>query len=308
MMSKTGVVNELHKNARRNYERRTVLQVGIQNLYQADLVEMIPYASVNRGYKYILTVVDCFSKRGFAFPIKTKTAKDVSLSLRKLFSKGFVPKNIQTDDGGEFFSKMTQNLFKEFGIHHYSSYSVKKASVVEIFNKTLKNRMWKIFSMQGNYRWLKILPKIVSDYNNTNHSKIKMRPIDVKKEHEKLLLRTVYQKNQTIEPIRTRFKVGDVVRISRQKALFEKGFTPNWSTELFIISSIQPGHPTTFLLKDYENKKIRGSFYEQEMQKTNFPDTYLVEKVIRKKGAKVLIKWLGMASEHNSWIDKKELL
>lgn len=307
-MSKAGVVDELHKNARRNYERRTILQVGIQNLYQADLVEMIPYARVNRQYKYILTVVDCFSKRGFAFPIKTKTAKDVSEALRKLFSQGFVPRNLQTDDGGEFFSKTTQNLFKEFHIRHYSSYSIKKASVVERFNRSVRARMWKLFSMQGNYKWLKILPKIVDDYNNTLHSKIKMRPIDVKKEHEKLLLRTVYQKNQTIEPIRTRFKIGDVVRISRQKALFEKGFTPNWSTELFTITSILPGNPTTFLLKDYENKKIRGSFYEQEIQKTKFPETYLVEKIIRKKGAKVLVKWFGMGPEHNGWIDKKDLL
>lgn len=308
-MSKADVVNELHRDARRNYEHRKTIMVSIGDTYQADLIEMIPYAKVNRQFKYILTVIDIFSKFGFAIPLKTKTAKDVSSALREqLFSQGNVPRNLHTDDGGEFFSKITKKLFKEYHINHYSTYSTKKAAICEAFNKTIKRILYKKFSMQGHYKWLQILPEIIKQYNNTIHSTIKMRPKDVKPKHVQTLLQTVYRENQTIGPLKTRLKVGDRVRISRQKAMFEKGYTPNWSTEIFTIYDIRSGPPTTFLLKDYTGQKISGGFYEKEVQKTQYPDVYLVEKVLRRKGDQVLVRWLGMNQQHDSWINKKDII
>ncbi|CAK1578742.1 unnamed protein product [Parnassius mnemosyne] len=103
--------------------------------------------------------------------------------------------------------------------------------------------------------------------------------------------------------------VGDYVRISKYKGTFENGYTPNWSTEIFIIRKLQNTIPTTYLIEDtIRGQPILGGFYAQELQKTKNPNIYLVEKVLRRKGNKVLVKWLGLSSSENSWIDKSNKL
>ena len=98
------------------------------------------------------------------------------------------------------------------------------------------------------------------------------------------------------------------MRISKHKHIFEKGYTPNWTTEIFKIKSIKMTHPITYILQDYEGKTIRGCFYEKELLKTKYPKDYLVEKIVKKKGDKLFVKWLGFPSSHNSWISKKDIL
>lgn len=102
--------------------------------------------------------------------------------------------------------------------------------------------------------------------------------------------------------------VGDFVRISKYKGCFEKGFTPNWSTEIFKIYKVQDTNPTTYLLEDARSRPILGAFYKEEIQKTNHPDIYLVEKVLKRKRNKVYVKWLGLPASENSWIDKTNKL
>jgi len=97
------------------------------------------------------------------------------------------------------------------------------------------------------------------------------------------------------------------VRVSNAKQVFEKGYTPNWSTEIFTIVRVAPTNPVTYHLKDYRDQSILGGFYEHEIQKTKHPDIYLVEKVIKKRGNQVFVKWSGFDNSHNSWINKSEL-
>ncbi|XP_023312625.1 piggyBac transposable element-derived protein 3-like [Anoplophora glabripennis] len=126
------VVNELHKPARKNFRRRHVLVRGLNDLIQADLVEMIPYAKVNKGYRYILIVINVFSKFVWAEPVKRKTAIEVSNAMAKILSQmKYMPHNCQTDLGKEFYNKEFKNLMTQFKINHYSTYSNLKASVVE---------------------------------------------------------------------------------------------------------------------------------------------------------------------------------
>ena len=106
-----------------------------------------------------------------------------------------------------------------------------------------------------------------------------------------------------------KFNVNDRVRISKYKSVFEKGYTPNWSTEIFTIYKVQKNtHPVTYLLKDYQNEQIKGAFYEQELQKVMYPDVYLIDHILRRNGNKVRVKWLGFDSTHNSWISKRDIL
>ena len=145
----------------------------------------------------------------------------------------------------------------------------------------------------------------MEEYNNTKHRTIKMKPKDVTKKHEKMLLETVY--NYKNNNRKFKFKIGDKVRISKYKHLFEKGYTPSWTTEIFTVRKRQPSYPATYLLKDYNNNPIDGGFYEFELQKTNYPKTYLIEKILIRAKGKLYVKWLGFDSSHNSWINKENL-
>lgn len=304
---KKDIVSELHKPARINFKRRRVIVKGINETLQADLVEMIPYSKENKGFKYILIVIDCFSKYVWALPIKSKNSNEVTAAMGKIVSKlSLPPKNLQTDQGTEFHNDKFKRLMKEHNINHYYVFSTKKASIVERVNRTLKNLMWKQFSLQGSYKWLDILHDIVTQYNDTYHRTIHMKPSDVNSRNEKSILKNVYT-HIKIATKNNKYAVGDHVRISKYRGVFDKGYTPNWSNEIFQIRKVRLTNPTTYLLKDEKGEDILGGFYEMELQKVKHPGVYLVEKVLKKKGNKILVKWLGFNNTHNSWIDKKSI-
>lgn len=307
-MSRIQIVNELHKPARKNFIRRRVKIKGIDDLWQADLVEMIPYAKENGGFKYLLTVIDCFSKMAWVIPVKNKKSELIVAAFHSIFKQSRrIPRHLQTDMGTEFYNKHFKQLMRQENINHYSTFTSIKAGIVERFNRTLKEQMWKTFSLQGSYKWLPILKSLVSDYNHKKHRTIQMAPIDVTKSNEKQILKRVYTRHHKIIH-NNKFRVGDFVRVSKFKTIFDKGYTPNWSTEIFKIININQKFPVTYLLEDYQRNPIAGRFYEQELQKTNHPDSYLVEKILKRKGAKVYVKWLGFGSTHNSWIHKTNIL
>ncbi|KAJ8910641.1 hypothetical protein NQ315_012509 [Exocentrus adspersus] len=145
--------------------------------------------------------------------------------------------------------------------------------------------LWRAFSLGGEYKWIHILDDIVDKYNNTVHSTTRMKPVKVTARNERSLLKSTYTHLKIANQI-TKFKVGDHVRISKYREAFEKGYTPNWSSEIFIIRKIRLSNPTTYLLQDEADKEITGGFYELELQKAKHPDAHLVEKVLRKKGNK----------------------
>ena len=301
------LVEELHAPARKNFPRRRVIIRGYDDLWQADVVEMRPYSSSNRGYHYILTVIDALTKYAWAVPLKAKGGREAADAIAGIIREsGRCPKNLQTDMGKEFYNADVQKLLKKHDINHYSTYSVLKASIVERFNRTLKNDMWKQFTLNGNYKWIDLLPRLVSNYNARKHRTIGMRPIDVSPAIAEKLLDTVYSHVKIAGP--AKFKVGDSVRVSKYKTVFEKGYTPNWTTEVFKIVKVQITNPVTYLLEDYKGKPVVGGFYEYELNRATHPDVYLVEKVLRKKGNKVYVKWLGFDGSHNSWINKNNVI
>lgn len=297
------VVDELHRPSRKNFLRRNVIQIGINDTLQIDLVEMIPYHTENCGFKYLLTVIDIFSKKAFARPLKNKTGAEVTKAMSSVLHEiGTPPKNIHSDQGKEFFNKDFQKLMKENNINFYNTFTHLKASICERFNRTLKTRMWKMFSLNGNYKWVKQLPTLIRNYNKSFHRTIKMRPIDVTNEHEQHLLSTVYK--NVVTNSKNRFVVGDHVRISKYKGVFQKGYEPNWSTEIFLVDYVHSTFPITYTLRDLNGTVISGVFYEPELQKVKYNDIYLVEKVLKRKGGKQFVKWLGFDDSHNSWINK----
>lgn len=308
-MSKNSVVNEIHKNARVNFPRRHVVMRDIDDLWQADLIDMKSLSKQNSGYKYILVIIDTFSKYAWAFPLKFKNKDQVSKAFESILKKGRIPKNLQTDFGTEFYNENFKTIVKKFNINHYSTYSTKKASIVERLIRTLKNKMYKQFSFQGNYTWIKgVLEEIVENYNTSKHRTIGLSPNEVNENNKKLILQRFNVGKQLKILKKRNLKVGDFVRISKYKGVFEKGYTPNWSTEIFRIKKVQKTNPVTYLIEDAKHQPILGSFYAEELQKTENPNVYLIEKVLKRKGNKIFVKWLGFPSSENSWIDRTNIL
>lgn len=311
-MSKQEIVKEIHRAARKNFQRRKYLMVGINDTHQADLIEMIPFADQNCGYRYILMVIDVFSKRAWARELKNKTGAEVTKAIESIYNDSLqIPRNLHTDEGKEFYNQHFQRLMKKHKINHYSTFTKLKASIIERLNRTIMNKLWQQFNLQGSHKWRKNIQSIMKTYNSTIHRTIKMRPIDVNEENEERLLRTIYKQNNTINTyneIEVKFHVNDYVRLSKFKSLFEKGYTPNWTTEIFRVTKILPTEPTTYLLADLNDKPIAGCFYEKELQRTKNHDVYLIEKMLKQKGNKILVKWLGFDESHASWINKEDFV
>lgn len=309
-MSKLDLVNELHRQARKNFIRRKTVMKGINDTLQADLVEMIPYSSQNNGMKYILTVINIFSKKAYARALKNKSKNEVAAAMESILNSLNHPiKHIHVDNGKEFYNDTVQRMLQRRNINLFSTYSTKKAYIVERFNRTLKEKMWKKFSYQGSYKWVKILPKLLEEYNSARHRTLEMCPNAVNKENEQEILNTVYNYKSIIsEKSKPKFKIGDKVRLSKYKHIFEKGYTPNWTTEIFSIKKINYTDPITYQLIDYLDNEIKGGVYEDELQLAKYPNLYLVEKIVRKRGNLLYVKWLGFNSTHNSWIDKRNML
>ena len=143
------------------------------------------------------------------------------------------------------------------------------------------------------------LDDIVGEYNNT-YRKIKMKPADIEDNAYIDFKKEVDDKDP-------KFKVGDHVRISKYKNIFAKGYTPNWSEEVFVIKKVKNTVPWTYVINDLNDEEIIGTFYEKEQQKTNQQE-FRIEKVIKRKGNKLYVKWKGYDGSFNSWINKKDLV
>lgn len=309
MSIRATIAKELHAPARKRFPTRPVELKGIDDLYQADLVEMIPFARINNGYKYILTVINCFSKYAYAIPLKNKQASTIAKTIEPILRNNPM-RYLQTDQGTEFYNKDFNECMKRYNIKHYSTYSDKKGSIIERFNRTLKSLMYQKFTEVGNYNWVKILPSLLLQYNNKKHRTIGMKPVEVDSTNEKLVMKHIHKNRQhySTKDKKQLFKVGDKVRISKYKKIFDKGYLPNWTNEIFSIHSVEPTLPVTYTLKDYRNQLLKGKFYDKEIRKTTVGDVYLVEKILKQKGNRAYVKWLGFDGSHNSWVDKSELI
>ncbi|XP_065642663.1 uncharacterized protein LOC136074287 [Hydra vulgaris] len=307
------LANELHKPVIKHFKKRKVIVNGIDKIWAADLVDMQSLSKFNDGIKYLLMVIDVFSKYGWIVPLKNKTGIDVAHALIKIFknssnfhgsegSKNRKCEKLWVDKGKEFYNKHVKSL----GIDIYSTENEEKSSVVERWNRTMKEKMFKYFSANSTRRYIDILDEMVNNYNNTRHSSIKMTPVEASDKKNENIVWLNLNGNVRSGPMHPRFSIGDKVRITKKKKTFEKGYTPRWTEEVFTISKIQYTDPPTYKINDYNGEEIQGTFYEQELQKTN-QEIFRIEKVIRKLKNKSLVKWYGYPDSFNSWIDNKEL-
>ena len=312
------LADELHKPIRKKFKKRRVYANGVDAIWAADLVDMQSFSRFNKGYKYILMIIDVFSKYGWAIALKTKTGIKVARAFSELWKKQTPPQKLWTDKGKEFYNKPMKDLMEKYHVQIYSTENEEKSSVVERWNRTIKRIMWKYFTANNTKEYINALSEIIDKYNNRYHSSIKCSPTVARQpssyERVRQSLYGDYNSNDASveqqQRHRIRFKVGDRVRIVRKKKTFEKGFTPNWTEELFTIDSVKPTQPVTYTLVDTKRESIRGTFYEEELQKTK-QEIYCIEKVVKKRKRngveEVYVKWKGYSNEFNSWIPLTDL-
>jgi hypothetical protein len=312
-MDMKSIAKELHKPARKVYPTRKVIVYDIDDIWSCDLVDMIKYSKENEGYKYILNIIDCFSKYAWSIPLKTKDSKVVLDAFKKVCSEsGRKPLKIWCDQGSEFVNKYFKKWMHENNITMYHTYSNGKAVIVERFNRTMKTWMWTLFTENDDHKWIDLLKDLIKRYNNTFHHTIKMTPTQASKDKNyNKVYENTFQNFPPENKSKPKFNVGDYVRISLVKNKFEKGYTHNWSKEIFEIVEVKNTVPYTYRIQDSNNEILEGSFYEPELQKTKAKDVYVIEKILKKrtrKGIKeVLVKWKDYDNEYNSWIKESDL-
>ena len=179
----------------------------------------------------------------------------------------------------------------------YSTHNEGKSVVPERFIKSLRNRIYKYMTSISKNVYVDKLDDIANENSNTYHRTIKMKLIDVKDN-------TYISTGKEVNDKDPKFKVGDHVKISKCKNFFAKGYTRNWSKEIFVIKEIKNTVPWAYVINDLNGEEIIGTFYEKELQKINQQE-FRIEEVIKKNGNKLYVKWKGYDSSFNSWIDKK---
>ena len=217
----------------------------------------------NKGIKYLLCAIDLFSKYAFVISLKDKKGISIVNAFNKIIKQSNrEPNKIWADQGGEFYNNVFEKWLSDNDIIMYSMYNEGKSVVAERFVRTLKNKLYKHMTATGKNVYYDVLDDVINKYNNSKHSTIKMKPIDVKNNN------TVYIDEHNEKD--SKIKVDDRVRISRYKNIFAKGYVPNWSSEIFIVDKINDTVPYTYNLKDLNDEEIIGSFYDKELQKTKF--------------------------------------
>ena len=295
------LADELHKPIIRKFEKRKVYSAFKDNMWGADLADMQLLSKYNTGIRFLLCVIDIFSKYAWVVPLKDKKGISIVKAFRSILKQSNrKPNKIWVDKGSEFYNAYFKKWLRDNDIVMYLTHNEGKSVVAEKFIRTLKSKIYKYMTSISQNVYINKLDDIVDEYNKTYHTTIKMKPNDVKDN-------TYINADKAINNKDPKFKVGDRVRISKYKNIFAKGYTPNWSEEVFVIKKVKNTVPWTYVINDLNGEDITGTFYEKELQKKN-QEEFRIEKVIRRKGDKRYVKWKGYNNSFNSWIDIASLV
>ena len=288
-----------------------------RELFQADLVSFTnpEYIKANDGYKYLFTAIDVFTKYAWVYPLKSKDCDTTKKCFEDILLKcGTQPEKLQTDRGSEFICAKFKNFLKSRNIHHYLSYSDRKCPVVERFNLTIQQILYKILDKNESFRWIDYIDKAMKIYNNRKHTTIKLSPIDAEKNENESTVRKIFLKRYSKANIKTpkpKYKLGDTVRIWKFKRLFDRGYHENFTTQYFKISKVLTNLPVVrYELEDILGEKIIGSFFENELvpfEGMDFHRTEVLDSKGKGKNKKYLVHYIGWPNKFNEWVSEDKL-
>ena len=263
--------NDVHgvyrRIVKREFPRRRVIARFPFELFMADLMEFPQYKFRNRGFRFALILIDVFTKKLYTAQLKKKTKDETARAFETIFKEfDEFPINLVTDRGREFYNEEVQKLFDSYGINHYSTPTKTKwkASVAERVIRTVKSRLFKYFKAKKTTNWVDVLPQLTKNYNSTPHKSHGFPPEDVSSENRDIVFKKLYPQNTLT--IICKLKIGDKVRKIKDKTLFEKGYTENWSEEIYIISATRQSNSVCwYKLENLAGEEQEGIWYYYQL-------------------------------------------
>lgn len=322
----------LYKPIRKTFPRSKVIVNTIDSMWDGDLADVSNIASHNDGYKFLLVLIDIFSRYLFIVPLKNKHHQNIVDGLKLVFQKRRKPNTLRTDKGSEFKNRWVKAFLKKEEIHAIYTQNETKANYAERVIRTMKNLMYRYFMKNRTYRFINILQDLVKSYNKRPHRSLGGNaPANVNKENADEIRLESYLSGKTkldVNQSKTlgrskekkrakpffKFKIGDDVRLSQVKHPFQRDYQQKWTEEFFKVNErYKRGQIPVYKLKDLAGDPIEGTFYESELQKVIKSEdvSYRVEKILKRrrhgKTQEVYVKWEGWPKKFNSWIPESSL-
>ena len=257
-------INEIYsKPPKKNYITNKTDVYYIDDIWSLDVLDLKDYGPKNnRGYRYVLVIIDNFSKFGWTVPLKNKNAQTIKDSFENiLINSKRKPNLIETDRGKEFYNNIFQDFLNKNDIKLYSRNTSVGAVFAERFNRTIRDLLKKIVFEQGDGNWIDVLQTITKQYNNKTHSSTKLTPTQASlKKNEGYVYKNLLDKRKKIIP---KFKINDLVRTADLKRTFSKGDTTNWSYKLYKITEI-----INDTIPSYKIDNLKERYNESLLKKT----------------------------------------
>ena len=307
----------LNRALNQRFPRNRVVVDGIDSQWDVDLADLALLEKSNDGFRYFLLAIDIFSRYVWVRPLKTKYAKEIVTALKSILAEGRHPQSIRTDGGREFQNRSVKAFLAEREIHLFSTYNEPQANYAESAIKTIKSKLYRYLISRNTLRYIDVLQDLVKSYNNTKHSSLGRTPATVDKSNESEVrldqyrLRRKPKHDEDHRKQRMLFDIGDQVRVSFRRETFDREYGQKWSGEVFIITERdrRNGIPI-YKLRDWNGEPIKGTFYQQQLQKVDVSDedAFKIDKVLKRRRVngrnQVLVKWLNWPKKFNQWIDE----
>ena len=321
-----------HGSVPRRFVRRPIKVCRPGLIVGSDLCDMTDkIAKHNDGFRYVVILMDIFSRKVSLTAVKRKTCGNIAKILDEyLTNSTYQYAKFFADEGAEFTGKAIQKIYKKYNIVRYNIFNRRfKNAIVERFVRTLKSFLYRYFTQNNTFKFIDVLEKYEKIYNSTPHvglglktpdSVHKMTDLNEIKTQEKIQLAQKIKNYGSISrnelkylnSSRRAFEVGTHVRLLLNDAerIFGKSYEKIFSDEIFVIRRVDRTLPISYWLKDLNNKDIKGVVYHKELKRVELPKKYFVEKVVqtrknRRTGkTEYFVKWVGWPQEFNSWVDK----
>ncbi|XP_071123129.1 uncharacterized protein [Mytilus edulis] len=319
----------LQKTPRRSFKRIRVYTTGMNNLWDADLMDLKQFSKENENFKYVLVVVDCFSRYLWLQPLKNKTGDEVTSAFKKIFTEA-KPEKIRTDKGQEFLAKKTQSLFKSNGVRHFSAQNELHANYAERVLQTIKNKIFRFFTKNRTHRYINNLQNFAKSYNGTPHRSLQnIAPKDVNSVNEsdiwgKMYLSKTEKKPKEIK-VQTnkkkrrkkqfKYKIGSLVRLSNIAHIFDRSYSQRWTEEIFkVVQRFRQQNIDLYRLSNIKGDEfIRGTFYDSELQRVEKDENslWIIEKIIKKRKRRgkteYLVRFQGWPPSYDEYIPAEQI-
>lgn len=293
----------IHKDRRIRFPRNRVIAYSKDYQWMADLVFLPKLAKDNDGYRYIMVVIDVFSKYVWVRPTKTKQEQEMKRAWDSIFDEGRIPIHLQTDRGGEFDNEYMRDYFDGKGINYFTTQNSSfKCSVVERVNRTIKSRMFRYFTAKNTHRYVDIIHKLIDGYNNSYHRSIKMTPNQACEIEPSIVFNNLY--GRLPRQRKPDLQEGDTVRMALDKSPFEKTYESTFSDNVMNVKEThQAQRLPLYSIKEKDGPLRKRRYYKQELQKVADPE---IEEILdtrrRNRKQEYLVKYTNQPT--TAWVTK----